>query len=61
MLEFFVPTDLGATWEFKFPVEQLFVVIFEFLFSFVEDFVIFTFGGGCGIWVAGWIGWVEGG
>ncbi len=60
MLEFFVPTDLEAARELKFPVEQLFIVVFKFLFSFVEDIVVFTVGSGCEIWVAGWVGWVEG-
>jgi hypothetical protein len=46
LLEFFVPTDLGAAREFKFPVDELFVVIVKLLFGFVKDFVIVAVGSG---------------
>ncbi len=60
MPEFLAPAQLGAA-ELKFSFEQLFVFVFRFLFSVVEDFVILTGGRGCGDWVAELVCWVEGG
>lgn len=42
-MEFFVSADVGAAWEFKFPVGQSLGVCAMFLFGFIEDIVVVTF------------------
>ena len=41
MLEFFVPADVGAAWEFKLPLGHSFDICVMFLFGFIEDIVVF--------------------